>query len=51
MDIRTYLQNNNLLFAGAMAIKTNTFGLNALSLGGNHALLRQAVTAGWGSYC
>ncbi|MCD8008073.1 MAG: bifunctional homocysteine S-methyltransferase/methylenetetrahydrofolate reductase [Clostridiales bacterium] len=35
------------LDAGARAIKTNTFGLNAVSLGGEHALLREAVTAGW----
>lgn len=35
------------LDAGARALKTNTFGLNALALGGDHELLRQAVTAGW----
>ena len=35
------------LNAGAKAIKTNTFGLNAVGLGGDHALLKDAVTAGW----
>ena len=35
------------LDAGAKALKTNTFGLNAPALGGDHALLRRAVTAGW----
>ena len=35
------------LDAGAKAIKTNTFGLNALALGGDHDLLRQGVSAGW----
>ncbi len=39
------------LDAGAKAIKTNTFGLNALSLGGDHALLRDAVEAGWRLAC
>lgn len=86
MDIRTYLQDNILLFDGAMgtlwtqrnrdadfpcelanlrrpesvteihcayldagakALKTNTFALNAPALGGDHALLREAVAAGW----
>lgn len=35
------------LDAGAKALKTNTFGLNAAALGGNHALLEKAVAAGW----
>lgn len=35
------------LDAGAKAIKTNTFGLNAVSLGGQSELLREAVSAGW----
>jgi homocysteine S-methyltransferase len=86
MDIRSYLQDNILLFDGAMgtlwaqrnreadypcelanlrapesvteihyayldagakAIKTNTFGLNAVTMEGDRALLCQAVTAGW----
>ena len=90
MDIRTWLENDTLLFdggmgtwwaqlnrdadfmcelaslfrpqsvtdihkaylqAGAKAIKTNTFGLNAASLGGNHTLLTEAVTAGWQLAC
>lgn len=35
------------LDAGAKAIKTNTFGLNAVSFKGNRALLKDAITAGW----
>ncbi len=35
------------LQAGARAIKTNTFGLNAHALGGDHALLERLVCAGW----
>lgn len=39
------------LDAGAKAIKTNTFGLNAQTLGGDHKLLRSAVEAGWKLAC
>jgi homocysteine S-methyltransferase len=39
--------HNAYLDAGCKAIKTNTFGLNAVSLGGDHQLLREALTAGW----
>ena len=39
------------LDAGAKAIKTNTFGLNALALGGDRKLLREAVEAGWRIAC
>ncbi len=35
------------LEAGANAIKTNTFGLNAHSLGGDHDLLAEMISAGW----
>ena len=35
------------LDAGARAIKTNTFGLNAPALGGERKLLRDAISAGW----
>ena len=39
--------HRDYLAAGAKALKTNTFGLNAPALGGDHALLRDAVTASW----
>ena len=39
--------HNAYLAAGAKAIKTNTFRLNAPALGGDRKLLREAIEAGW----
>lgn len=39
--------HRSYLDAGAKAIKTNTFALNAVTLEGQHELLHKAVSAGW----
>lgn len=39
--------HRDYLDAGAKAITTNTFGLNAAALEGQHDLLKEAVAAGW----